>query len=102
MAYILTAKEVSAMAAERWKRKYERMFHLKTHINPNKTWGKIYEEIKDESDPAKINAAIGNESWTTVSCSECGKHVDAVAVFDVNGGEYDHYLCNSCCMDIWK
>ena len=102
MAYILTAKEVAASAADRWKMQYGYMFHSEPMFHRGETYGGIYEKIKDETDPTKINAAIGNTSWTTVSCSECSKDVDAVAVFDVNGGEYDYHLCKDCCEKAWK
>lgn len=102
MAYIYTAKEAAENASKRWKDQYGGRFHLPTYTNPKKTWGDIFNEIDGESDPVKINAAIGNNSWTTVSCSECHNDVEAVAVFDVNGGEYNHYLCKSCCMAVWK
>lgn len=102
MAYILTANEVAASAADRWKKAYGSRFDSRPAFSQWTTLGEIYEAIKGETDPQKINAAIGNDSWTTVSCSECNKSVDSVAVFDVNGGEYDHYLCRDCCMGPWK
>ena len=54
--------------------------------------------VADTASVADVTAIIGNDSWTSLKCDECGKYVDAV----VQVGEepdYESYsakLCKPC------
>lgn len=87
--------------AERWKKQYCR----------DGKWGDVYlanrgipsnaETVHRAVLQAKnlndVDRIIGNENWTHNTCSECGTSKRGpMAVFDVNGGEYEHLLCKPC------
>jgi len=42
----------------------------------------------------KVDEIIGNESWTRLSCTECEKDVDIIAIF--SDSETAFYLCKKC------
>jgi len=84
--------------AESWKRQY---------WHPGRGWSKVYrkEEIyrrlSDLSEQATedgVKAIIGNYSWTTNRCDECGKDVDVTVML---GQEPDYesqtvFVCLDC------
>lgn len=98
----LTIDEVIFSVGERWREQYERDFDRPRFTDPKTTPRDVYEKILKATSAEEIDAAIGNDSWTSLMCSECGEKVDSVAVFDVNCGEYSLHLCKSCCMEAWK
>lgn len=102
MVHKLTAQDRVQTVAARWHKNYNSRFDINPYGETDKTFGNIYDEIKNETDPAKIIAAIGNKSWTSVTCHECSEGVEEVAVFSVNSDEYTLHLCKACCMKVWE
>lgn len=98
----ITVDEVISTVAERWRKQYENSFDRPRFTDPKTTPRDVYLEILGATSAEEINAAIGNDSWTSLVCSECSDKVNSVAIFDVNCGEYSLYLCQSCCMEAWK
>jgi hypothetical protein len=66
-------------AAERWKKAYLSRHGIWNGPNREAIYGEI---VAADGDPDKINAAIGNESWTEFHCAECDTHQSQGAEFD--------------------
>lgn len=98
----LTVEQVITNVPRRWRSQYGGRLHLPTWKDPSRTWGDVADKLDSAPDKESIDAIIGNDSWTTLRCDECGKDVDEVAVFDVNGGEYVLHLCKDCCTSVWE
>jgi hypothetical protein len=56
----------------------------------------IYEKLLDAKPltKEKVDAIIGNESWTRLSCDECEKDVDIVVIF--SDSETSRAICKKC------
>ena len=98
--YILTRKAIIATAADRFKAQYKS--RLGTIAWDGMSYAQKFAQLDAAKTKDEINEAIGNRSWTDLWCSECGKNVASVAVFDVNGGEYEFRVCKSCCDEVWR
>lgn len=59
----------------------------------------VYKELcaldLDHCSAEDVEAVIGNDTWTTLECYECGEVADKVVAFEVNH-EYLFYLCAGC------
>lgn len=93
---ILTEKEVTAKAVDAWAKTYALGKYGSNPCKP-RTWHKeVYERLVDTCATEKkdIDAIIGNDNWTKVTCDECQKNVKAVAVFETS--EFPLHLCHDC------
>lgn len=95
----ITVKSV----AERWKKQYFRKGIWYNYYLPSvpekdrKCRKSVYEKLLQAKNLKEVDEIIGNDSWTHTSCHECGaRNRWPKAVFDINGGEYDHLLCKPC------
>ena len=54
--------------------------------------------LRDNPDPDKIDAIIGNTSWTELQCDECDELVDKVVRVggDIDNGSASADLCFDC------
>jgi hypothetical protein len=86
---VSTVKQNCRDVAKRWKEQYP------------KDKADIYDKLvalKGEGTPEEIAIIIGNDSWTTVTCDECGGDVDGIVIV----GEEENYdsrtasICMSC------
>ncbi len=91
---VITRDFVISTVAERWKGQY--LFKTGWTMTALANSGDVYAAIiAAEKDREKIDAAIGNGTWTELKCDECRQDVDTCAQFDI-GGEYVHNLCVNC------
>ena len=75
---IMTASGNASAAAASWRAQYQK---------PDGSWryddGKrlIFEALAAlaEPTPEAVNAIIGNDTWTTLRCDQCGREVDVIA-----------------------
>jgi hypothetical protein len=105
---LTTQRDLIRAVAARWRQQYEPF----THDTPLFSVRNVYrqaisnKEIAETLDaidaetatPEDIAAIIGNESWTRLSCDECGKDTDAVLTVGQEP-DYDSHtasLCRSC------
>lgn len=76
---VTTRQQLAESAAERWKAEYQDYppapFGGKTR-SPAEI-GELLEDLNKPT-PEAVNAIIGNDSWTKLTCDECGSDVDAV------------------------
>ena len=106
--HITTQRDLIRAVAGRWRDTYapftndKPMFSL--HVaRPVLRAKKVISEELDALDPEtatadEVNIIIGNESWTRLSCDECGSNVDVILTV---GQEPDYEsrtasLCKSC------
>jgi hypothetical protein len=90
---IITRAELTHGVADRWKERYC------SHGKWGKIWDgdseKIYNAIvAANGDPDLIDAAIGNDSWTSTRCDEC--HSDKFDVIQL--GDEPDYESNTVCL----
>ena len=105
---LTTQRDLIRTVAARWRQQYEPFSHdipLCSVRNghrqtiPKKEIAAMLDATDLETaTPADIAAIIGNESWTRLTCDECGKDTDAVLTV---GREPDYEsrtvsLCRSC------
>jgi len=73
--------------------------YLTTKLSSEEVF-KLILEIENQNPPDlydQINKIIGNATWTSHFCYECGKTSrDAMVGFDINRGEYEYIICIDC------
>ena len=87
-----TPIEVAAL----WKRQYCAGGSWSTNI-AGRSSKDIYDAIIDlglAASPERINAVIGNDSWTRLECDSC--HQDKDEVWAIAGDEYSTHVCREC------
>jgi len=84
MMYVITKREIIKSVVERWGQTYRNNSYGEDKLE-------ILERLKlldlETVGAVTINNIIGNNSWTTLKCSECGK--DSIVVIQV-GEEPDY------------
>ena len=101
-----TRRDIIREVKKRWYRQYgeRKDFRFSDGTTPAETWEKLKAIDTETCDPAEIDAAIGNDSWSAHPCDECGKNHDAL----VHIGEEPDYearwvrLCNDCLAAAWR
>jgi len=100
---ITTQRDLIREVAARWRQQYEPfrddrpIFSIRNgYRQPIKK--KEIAEMLDAIDaetatPADIAAIIGNESWTRLTCHECGKDTDAVLTVGQEPDYESHTAC---------
>lgn len=88
-----TRQEQAETAPERWAAQYQRYdkrhdFHLIT--------AELTALPLSERTPKRVNAIIGNESWTRLTCSICEASVDAVTIVKPLGSYNSYEICDAC------
>jgi len=104
---ILTKQDKANKVAERWKKAYYSTLQGKWVYDHYKDKEAIYTKLLDLGDtpsPTDIDAAIGNSSWTRLTCDCCEAEVDTVVQFKaIAHDEYgDTELCKECVTKIAK
>ena len=74
--------------------------------NPNEKQKSVSEKLHAEKNLTveRVNEIIGNDSWTTLHCSECNTYVDAVVEVG-QPADYESetaWLCRSCVRKAWR
>lgn len=94
MKPILISQQLLAESvAERWRKLYG--------SSPSTDWKAEVQKQLDSLEsptPEAVNAVIGNNSWTQLSCDSCGRYVD-IAVQVGDELDYESHtvtLCTSC------
>lgn len=93
---LITKRQLANMAKERWKKQYcnQDVWYY------GETKKLIYEKLEvlgDTPSPEDVNKAIGNGSWTRITCSDCDESVDSAVV--LGNVDYDSeyvYACKDC------
>lgn len=91
---IITRQDLANGAADRWRNQYQR---------PSGDMRRDFQggyaallALGPTPKPEAVNAAVGNDSWTRLTCSACQKEVARVVAIDVTSGEYATHLCADC------
>lgn len=93
--------------AERWKKQYYdkdvcNWGHFRHPIHGMTKADQVHSlllslDAYGSKDMDNVDKTIGNKSWTTNQCSECGQQKrEPMMAVDVNGGEYEHHMCWNC------
>lgn len=106
---LTTQRDTIRAVASRWRQQYEPftddrpMFSWRTGVtSPPLNKKQIAENLDDldgeTATPEDVAAIIGNESWTRLTCDECGKDTDAVLTVGQEPDYESHTasLCRSC------
>jgi hypothetical protein len=81
---VLTKRQVIRDVPKRWKQQY-----------PNGKEGKYEKLIAAKPlSKKKVDAIIGNNSWTELICDQCRKDVPLVVLLD--SSEYSNSICEQC------
>lgn len=94
----ITRQVMANIAAESWQAAYlkfqpsERKRLIPPHVEG------IYAKLTQLNPvtPEAVNAIIGNESWTRLTCDHCHQDVEAAVSVDVTRGECVSHICLSC------
>lgn len=93
--------------AERWKKQYYdkdvcNWGHFRHPIHGMTKADQVHSlllslDAYGSTDMNNVDKMIGNKSWTTNHCSECGQRKrEPMMAFYINDGEYEHYFCWNC------
>jgi len=105
---ITTQRDLIREVAARWRRQYEPfrddrpIFSVRNGYNQAISKKEIAEGLDaidvETATPADIAAIIGNESWTRLTCHECGKDTDTVITVGQEPDYESHTasLCRPC------
>jgi hypothetical protein len=105
---LTTQRDLIRAVAARWRQQYEPFTHDTPLFSvrngyrqaiPKKEIAAMLDAIDAETaTPEDIAAIIGNESWTRLTCDECGKDTDAVLTVGQEPDYESHTasLCRSC------
>lgn len=90
---MITRKSLAAGAAELWRKQYYSSQHDVWNYGEGKreTWEALV-ALGPNPLPCVVNSIIGNSSWTSCKCDECGSHVEAVIEV---GEEPDYESCTA-------
>lgn len=83
---VLTKRDLVDAIAKRWKQQY-----------PGDTGSQILSELMALNKPTEqqVSDIIGNQSWTTNTCTECGKNVNVVVLLGYEP-VLDNWGCKLC------
>lgn len=90
----ISRKTQALSAAERWKAQYDCTSTVPMHSGRSRK--EIYEALTALEDPTpeQVNEAIGNSSWTTITCEWCKQAVEEAMT---HSSDYKHYtICFPC------
>jgi hypothetical protein len=76
---LITRLDNAAFAESRWYRNYSHQSYCNTASICGRTKREIHEELValgPNPSPAQVEEVIGNTSWTSCVCHECGKSVE--------------------------
>jgi hypothetical protein len=99
--YLITRQLLASQAAQRWYGQYYRngrWYESNSYLgSPEEKYAAML-VLGDSTTPEAINAIIGNDSWTSCICDDCGQKVEAV----VSCGQEPDYdsstakMCKGC------
>lgn len=89
----LTLEMVIAGAADRYKQQNERSFG-RNYLTNGRDPEDVYKAILADPTAAGIEAAVGNRSWTTLTCDCCDELVSKVWIF--SNVDCSIYACKDC------
>lgn len=58
-------------------------------------WSRL-KALPENATAAQVKAIIGNDSWTTIVCNECGKHVEMAIVLNESEDYHTFTVCAGC------
>ena len=93
---LITKQELANEAKDRWKMQYFKNGEWYDDSNKEMIYNHLV-LLGHNPAPNLVDAAIGNSSWTRLSCSECHAKVDEVVLFGVVDYDSEYcYLCRDC------
>ena len=101
---IITRKQRAKQAVRRWKQTY---FRNGEWLNCTGSSETIYNNLLmlgNNPEISRVNEIIGNDSWTTLMCNECGKQVSMI----IQVGKSENYenntafICKKCLIKAYK
>jgi len=114
---LITKRSLIKSTPERWKMQYEREIKSGNSLtvragskSRKETYDLLCKLDLDKCSESDIRDIIGNDSWTSLRCDECGLDSDiCVAIGSGAGGEYSpEEICFKCiikavrlCEDNW-
>ncbi len=96
--FLQTRQDLANAAAARFCEMYNKSLEQSFFLS-KKTRKQIYDEMMAlgmTPKPEEINTIVGNDSWTTLTCSHCGEEVGRIVCIDVTYGEYSTHICEPC------
>lgn len=103
MMRLATVRDLIRALPERYRNQYKSSFYRgKGIFGSNKTYDQIQKELDsldvENTSKNEVDKIMGNESWTRLDCSCCGKSVDKVVVLCSYSRSYngDFAVCAEC------
>lgn len=99
---IITKESKIASVADRWKKQYSHGDKWDTYLHSRgRTAREIWKQLKSlrpGSSEDDIQEIIGNRSWTSIECDECGMECDLVVRLgrDLDYAEHTAEICIPC------
>lgn len=100
----ITTIDLIRGVAEKWRKRYEPfdelpiVFSVRQGITTSRPSREVYDKLEvldpETATAEEVNRIIGNDTWTSLVCEECGSITDAVVV--VEGEDANVSLCFPC------
>ncbi len=91
--YLLTKRQLIKDILSKWSSSYPVNREITPCKGIIKSTDSIYSQLEaldlDTVEPEVIDNIIGNNSWTTITCKECGENQNTAIVLD-------DYICKDC------
>lgn len=94
---LITRQDLANDSASRWAAQYQHRDGTwkSPFFDPSKIHTSLV-ALGQNPTPDQVDAVIGNESWTRLTCCHCKQPAPCVARVDVTGGEYVTDICENC------
>lgn len=89
---VMTRRQVIKGIVERWEQIFVRFPHSP---QTNETLVKLKGLDLDTCTREEVDSIIGNKSWTTLTCNECGNDCDAIRTCG-EASDYESFTADLC------
>lgn len=99
---VITQRDLILEVCTRWKEQYGDRMEMPHFENKRKTYDRLLKLDLHNCTAEDVNRTIGNDSWTSLTCNECGKTTDWLV--QVGEEPYDEsstaHLCKACAKQV--
>lgn len=89
----MTVEDRIANVADRWKAQYFGSQWMSVRMMD--VWSKL-KALPENATAAQVAAIVGNDTWTSIRCYECGQHVEVVIVLNETEDYNTFAICEGC------
>jgi hypothetical protein len=94
---LITKQHLANITKDRWKAQYYKNGEWYAYGGDKEVKYNNLVALGDKPSPDDVNEVIGNNSWTNITCSECGESVNSAVELGEVGYDTEYvYACKDC------